>query len=152
MVVLFLDHDGVICLQSQWGRRLKKGTTFDPFCVKAVKVLNSIIQETNCEIVVSSDWRLYTDIQGMCDVYEQQGIVKTPLDYTPVLDIPNCTQERLRVLEIQQWLKTHPEVTRWVAVDDMNLYSVGNFVHTPRPTEGIKQTGVKQSLLKYLIQ
>ena len=57
MKVLFLDHDGVICLSSQWGGRFKKkgydsnpetplDIRMDSFDTKAVKVLNQIIEET----------------------------------------------------------------------------------------------------------
>ncbi len=74
MKVLFLDHDGVICLSTEWGGRFKKQKKwggrkmsmsngevpleyrFDNFNKKAVKVLNEILEETGAEIVVSSDW------------------------------------------------------------------------------------------------
>ena len=64
MKVIFLDHDGVICLSSEWGGRFKKQEKwggrklsmtplempleyrFDNFNQKAVKVLNEIIEET----------------------------------------------------------------------------------------------------------
>ena len=41
MRILFLDHDGVICF----------GKDFDK---KAVKVLNQIIEKSDCEIIVNS--------------------------------------------------------------------------------------------------
>ena len=63
MKVLFLDHDGVICLSTEWGSRFNNGdgldSLFDRFNPKAIKVLNQIIEETDCEIVVSSDWRFH---------------------------------------------------------------------------------------------
>ena len=57
MKVLFLDHDGVICLSTQWGGRYKKkgfdsnpetpmDIRMDSFDEKAVKILNEIIQLT----------------------------------------------------------------------------------------------------------
>ena len=81
MKILFLDHDGVICLARQWGKRYtkkskKRGDIFDPFCTKAIKVLNNIIDETNCEIVVSSDWRLHCDLEYMKNLYLKRGIKK----------------------------------------------------------------------------
>ena len=54
MKVIFLDHDGVICLSQQWGGRFKKAgfdsnpetpldIRMDNFDKKAIKVLNEII-------------------------------------------------------------------------------------------------------------
>jgi hypothetical protein len=48
MKILFLDHDGVICLSSEWGSRFKNkeglDSVFDRFNEKAVRVLNQIIE------------------------------------------------------------------------------------------------------------
>ena len=72
MKVIFLDHDGVICLSNNFGSRHKKqikvrtkmtqsikelpvDARFDNFNKKAVKVLNEILLKTDAEIVVSSD-------------------------------------------------------------------------------------------------
>ena len=64
MKVIFLDHDGVICLYDNWGSRLKKQKEwggrklsmgpleipleyrFDNFDKKAVEVLNDILEKT----------------------------------------------------------------------------------------------------------
>jgi hypothetical protein len=55
------------------------------------------------------------------------------------------------VCEVNQWLKDHPEVTHWVAVDDMDLSELNNFVITKRPyNEGIKQCGVKEKIIGFL--
>jgi hypothetical protein len=61
-------------------------------------------------------------------------------------------------LEIVQYLKDHPEVTEWVAVDDLNMgkdeewkiWGLTNFVLTPKSSEGIKQLGIKEKIIKYL--
>jgi hypothetical protein len=59
-------------------------------------------------------------------------------------------------------LKNHPEVTHWVAIDDMDLGEkfgaisgnflggLSNFVLTPKSTQGIKQSGVKEKIIKFL--
>jgi len=164
MKVLFLDHDGVICLMPQWGKRKKFRLLFDPFCSKAVKVLNEIIKETDCNIVVSSDWRLHCDINEMRNVYSDRKIIKSPISYTKVFsdtdeDILETTWSykdryqiaaRVREKEIQRWLEDNPGVTSWVAVDDLPMHKLKCFVHTPYPSEGIKQTGVKEKIIKYL--
>ena len=144
---------------------------FDDFDTKAIKVLNEIIEKTGCEIVVSSDWKLHATLEELGDYYESQGIIKRPIDLTP--NIQNCTVhgnlfiwslrwdlEQTRTIEIRQYLHDHPEVTHWVSVDDLNMGKIGepwkdewaidNFVLTPRSSEGIKQSGVKEKIIKYL--
>lgn len=171
MKVLFLDHDGVICLSSQWGGRYKKkgydnnpetplDIRMDSFDNKAVKVLNKIIEETGCEIVISSDWKRWGTLGQMKEMYVTRGI-KPPIDYTPDLkDFDSDTEhllkstndyEEIRVMEINKYLMDHPEITQWVAVDDMDLSKLNNFVMTTKPyNEGIKQSGIKEKIKKYL--
>jgi hypothetical protein len=64
-----------------------------------------------------------------------------------------------RVVEIRQYLYDHPEITHWVAIDDLHLgktdeswknWGLDNFVLTPRSNEGIKQSGIKEKVIKYL--
>lgn len=191
MKVIFLDNDGVICLASNWGSRFKKTKAysnivfelvsnipveirFDNFDKKAIKVLNEILTETGAEIVVSSDWRHHATLEELGDYYTQQGIIKKPLGTTPKMrDVDpkfwkqisyKSELEDERIIEIKQWLENHPEVTHWVAVDDLNLgiyepfsgdlfneNGLTNFVHTRKPMEGIKQTGIKDKILKHLL-
>jgi hypothetical protein len=169
MKVLFLDHDGVICLTRQWGKRnskkaKKRGEFFDPFCPKAIKVLNEIINKTECEIVISSDWRLYKDLEYMKQMYKERGIIKSPISYTNSFsdrdeDIwketksykcPYAIYARVREKEIKDWLKNKNNIASWVAVDDLNMTKLENFVWTKRPSEGIKQTGIKEKIIKIL--
>jgi hypothetical protein len=67
--------------------------------------------------------------------------------------------EQERSLEINQFVKDHPEITHWVAVDDLDMtlndkwgfeWGVKNFVHTIRMNEGIKQCGIKEKIIKIL--
>lgn len=74
--------------------------------------------------------------------------------------------EQERYFEIKRWLRDNPKVTHWVAVDDLHMgvhvenssygpfdreWGLENFVWTPRDWEGIKQNGIKQKILKYLV-
>ena len=109
MKVIFLDHDGVICLSNNWGGRTKKWAKyrsenpdsskekkdapvsfrFDDFDTKSVKVLNEILEETGAEIVVSSDWKLYATLEELGEYYELHGIIKKPIALTP--NLGKCT-------------------------------------------------------------
>jgi hypothetical protein len=191
MKVIVLDNDGVICLSNNWGGRTKKwakyrsanpdsskerkdapvSVRFDDFDKKAVKILNEIIKETGCEIVVSSDWKLHATLEELGDYYESQGIIKRPIAVTTNLGqctwyndqdwvwSPRWNLEMTRVIEITQYLHDHPEVTHWVAVDDLNMgkngedwknWGIDNFVLTPKSSEGIKQLSIKEKILKFL--
>jgi hypothetical protein len=199
MKVIFLDNDGVICLSSNWGSRIKKQKKlgsepvfnqknqlpveyrFDNFDVKAIKVLNEILKETDAEIVVSSDWRLHGTLEELGEYYASQGIIKKPIGFTEVFDyttwldegrIPadfnwwrTDSREQERHFEIKDWLESHSEVTHWVAVDDLFMgiqveastygphsrdWGLENFVWTPRDWEGIKQSGIKEKIIKHL--
>jgi hypothetical protein len=161
MKIIFLDHDGVICLNHNWGSRLKKSKDwreknpsgkmsdipieirFDNFDEKSIKVLNSILEKTDAEIVVSSDWRLHATVEEMGQYYEIKGIIKKPIDYTKLFHYTNWTKdgflpsksddfpwsrsdgrEQERFFEITRWLKENEQemnVTHWVAVDDLHM-------------------------------
>ena len=185
MKVIFLDNDGVVCLSSEWGGRSKKKLKYlkefpgtedsmpasikmDNFNDKAVKVLNSILLETGAEIVVSSDWKLYCTLDELKEMFTKYGVVKQPIDTTPNIPLKYDKQyytegelAEYRINEINKWLKEHPEVTQWVAVDDLPLgvidtfensfVGLTNFVLTPRSYEGIKQSGIKEKILKFLV-
>lgn len=158
MKILFLDHDGVICLSSEWGSRFKNkeglDSVFDRFNEKAIKVLNEIIEATDCEIVVSSDWRFHASLSDMRQLYSIRGIKKLPIGYTGF--VPGSAQdlEHSRSEEIRNWLNVHDVDNKisWCAVDDMDMspWIAENFVNTLRSSEGIKQTGVKEKIIKIL--
>jgi hypothetical protein len=204
MKVIFLDNDGVICLQNNWGSRYKKWSKyrlsnpessvnlkdapvkirFDNFDKKCIKILNSILEETGAEIVVSSDWRLHANLGELGDYYESQGILKRPIGITEKFHftdwvnegfIPDHSDfpwhrhgdlEQHRYFEILRWLRDHPNVTHWVAIDDLNMgktftdwrgeversWGLTNFVHTPKSREGIKQLGKREKILSFLKQ
>ena len=140
---------------------------FDNFDKKAIKILNKILAETDAEIVVSSDWKLHANLEELGEYYESQGIIKKPIATTPNLEEfePESAglyhwkgwYQRKRILEINKYLEDHPEVTHWVAVDDLNMspennqgFGLENFVLTPLSYEGIKQSGIKDKVLKFL--
>ena len=188
--IIFLDNDGVICLSNNWGGRKKKyaeylktapytpinlcpvDIRFDDFDVKAIKTLNSVLEKTGADIVVSSDWRNHATLEELGEYYLSQGIIKKPIGVTSRVDKVDpiwwnkfrglAYLEHERVIEIKYWLSQHPEVINWVEVDDLNLgiyephsgdifneNGLTNFVHTTKENEGIKQTGIEEKIIKY---
>ena len=165
MKVIFLDHDGVICLSNNWGNRFKKQkdwggrklsmTTlempveyrFDNFDEKAVNVLNEILEETGAEIVVSSDWKRWATVEEMGEYYESKGIIRKPIAFTDSIlyddygNFPwhrNWELEQTRSLEIAQYLGLNTVITHWVVIDDLNM---------SLQSEGDKEWGLKNFVL-----
>jgi hypothetical protein len=156
--ILFLDHDGVICLEKQWGSRFHNKNydyDFDLLDKKAVKVLNKICENTNCKIVISSDWRLYEDLLTLAVHYKKNLLDFEPFDITPILfDKPkyrNYDGAHLRGTEIKRYLsKQKNNIDKWVAVDDLPLEPyLKNFVRTESKL-GITKPGVYESICEYL--
>lgn len=166
--VIFLDHDGVICLVKQYGSRNSKkskkaGEIFDRFCPKSIKILNEILQETDADIVVTSSWRTYCDLEYMQSLYKERGIIKVPIDFTQDLtndwDYADNFNEfkdsykisaEIRIKEIKKWLSLNQDITHWVAIDDLNLAKLNNFVLCESEFEGIKKLGLKEKIISFL--
>ena len=176
--IIFLDHDGVMCLTG--GERFAKtkkwlkqyGTEFpvpiycrmDNFDKKAIKILNEVLEKTEADIVVSSDWKLHCTIEEMQELYKHYGISKTPIAFTPDFKIVNANlhdfydhvgqRDTIRMEEIKLYLEKN-HVDKWVAIDDIDLkqldtvYGEKKFVHV-KWTEGIKQSGIKEKVLSIL--
>lgn len=110
MKVLFLDIDGV-CNSAEWVKRGNNpwhGT--DP---ELVKLVLSIIKQTDCKVVLSSTWRLYP---------EAREVVKR--DVCRFID---CTKDLQRGakrgivergVEVKEWLDRHPDVSQYAIIDD----------------------------------
>jgi hypothetical protein len=149
MKILFLDHQGVMRVQKfVWTSSKPKPSDFDP---DSVIILNNIIQKTDCEIVISSDWKTWVDLPQMQKFYSDQGIIKTPIAYTPKYeryDLSILAEQRSK--EIKGWLKNSP-VDKWVAVDDLDMRShLDNFVFVDNPLLGIKTPLLEKSISSFL--
>jgi hypothetical protein len=138
---------------------------FDDFYKKAVKILNQILLETGAQIVVSSDWKKHATLEELGDYYNSQGIIRRPIGLTKSwvgCDKPegfawklSLKYEQERSFEINQYVKDNPEITHWVAVDDLDMtlretWGIKNFVLTPKMSEGIKQSGIKEKIISFL--
>jgi hypothetical protein len=138
MKIIFLDHDGVICLPGEWRTRFTKERAYrkanpdykdnmkrvpakfslDDLNGDAVSLLNEILRATDAEIVVSSDWRLYAPLEEMKEYYLDNGIIKAPIDYTPEYykiagegedKLPNPSRAKTRQFEIWRWINLNKE-------------------------------------------
>jgi HAD domain in Swiss Army Knife RNA repair proteins len=163
--VIFLDIDGVLALYNnfftnsatfqkkrEWAKRLKVPYGWD---AKAVKALNHILDNTNAEIVLSSDWRLHWDLIQLKEIFDAHSVVKSPVAITSKISSRSMHNlEFNRVGQIEDFIAEN-NVGKWIAVDDMHLAQwakldiVDRFVRTNQ-MEGIKQSGLKERIIKML--
>lgn len=106
---LFLDVDGVLNSVSWYREEWNKNHAypqgdFDPKCVELV---NRIVEETGCKVVVSSSWRTESNLQS---IFDKAGLKFKIHSITPFGSHRGC--------EIQEWLDSQTEPYVYAIVDD----------------------------------
>jgi hypothetical protein len=156
---ILLDIDGVLATTTQYYTNRKKWHPmydcyrFDETCVK---VFNAIVEKTDPIIIISSDWRDRYTIAVLNEIFEWNnvkakvsGVTNSSwgVQFTSLQQLEEC-----RSYEINKYASEN-ELTKWVAVDDLDLklWIPENFVRCTRANEGIKQSGVKDKILKILL-
>lgn len=130
--LLFLDVDGVLnheALYATNAARLPVPTPpvgwLDRACVARI---NALCERTGAQVVISSGWRRYLGVAGALTTLRAGGLTAKVLGATPVIDVlPHDHPDAARLHrwgEIRAWLDAHPEVTRWVVIDDVELAGV----------------------------
>ncbi len=145
MNVIFLDVDGVLNSEAyaikldEKHRQLghtepsspKRETTCDCFKLyhqidrDAIERLNRLVAATDAKIVVSSTWRKLFDLPDLRQMLEGHGLVGEIIGATPeghdepeMLAVYGHVERMYRGYEIDFWLRSHPEVDRFVILDD----------------------------------
>lgn len=156
---MFLDIDGVLATDQQfysnpakWDEELH----IYKYDSKCVKVFNYICAMVNPVIILSSDWKTHYTIEQINAFFGRNGITHKISDITPNHWGKFYTKleqlEECRASEIKEYVEENG-LTNYVAVDDLNLKPYlpeGTFVQTPRSLEGIKQSGIKDKIIKIL--
>lgn len=115
--VIFLDVDGVLNNDAT-NTRTKSGAEFvDDFLIKRLKRL---IDETDAIVVMSSSWRYGRSCQSHCSDFNEliEKLAEFGVeieDYTPELRITD------KSVEIDEYLGEHPEIDRFVILDDDDM-------------------------------
>lgn len=119
--VLFLDIDGVCNSQNFAHKQGRNGILgIDPY---PAFLVGKIQIDTDCEVVLSSTWRLWENTRNEV----AQKVVKF-VDCTP-----DFRGRGTRGDEIQDWLDRNPDVARYAILDDdadMLDSQLPNFFHT----------------------
>jgi len=104
----------------------------------AISLLKKMLHATGAKIVISSDWRL-EGLQRMKDFFRLYDLHEYVIDATDNIDLEEIRARtkgtrfiEFRAMEILDYVEKHPEIKRFVAIDDMNLSEglEGHFVRT----------------------
>lgn len=165
MKALFLDIDGVIATEEQYMRRRDKfwrstewakelGVPY-PFDEKCVKILNQIVEETEAEIIITSDWRLHWDLVLLSQIFQHNGIEKLPRSMTKIKPVSFGRLNMNRANEILDFIN-HFDLKQFVILDDLDLAEFldkgdakNRFVRT-KDSQGLKEVGVKEKVIRIL--
>ena len=152
MKIIFLDIDGVLnhqrffkerfdakkqdkLLEKKDGKlsiKLKADFYAEEIDPKSVENLNELIENTGAKVVISSTWRLGTEIETLQAILEKRGFVGEVIGKTPVGC--GCCQ---RGNEIHKWLEDNRDIVgedgnNYVILDDdsdMLYWQRNNFVN-----------------------
>lgn len=116
--VIFLDFDGVMDTGSYDSYLVNNnmpnvdefGPVFDPECVKA---LESILNATGAQIVVSSTWKEFMTIEEIQEMWRCRKLPGVVIGMTP-----SCSRHRGD--EIDAWLADCDTTCEYVIIDDMD--------------------------------
>ena len=124
MKIIFLDIDGVLNSSDNWvhpdDREGDPNSLYwnlydlDP---ERIKILNTIIQQTEAKIVISSAWRWAHSLESIDKMLKTRGLVGDIIGETPML-----TSIMLdRGDEIKMWLDNNEDVDSFVIIDDIDF-------------------------------
>lgn len=106
------------------------GAVYFDWDKESVSELKRILEATGARIVISSDWRAYSTFERLVDFFRIHDLAEYVADFTPLkldhtlLKKQNAAYQSIlhfRSIEILEYLKEHPEIKSWVAIDDMHL-------------------------------
>jgi hypothetical protein len=127
---------------------LQRFYPYSEFNPESCRILNKIIDETDAKIVLSSSWRL-DGINRMNSLFKYFGLPRI-YDITPSLS--NKFGSLCRGKEIDAWLNEHPEVTKYVILDDdtdMEEHQLPLFIKRNPYKDGLNEE-VKNKCIKIL--
>lgn len=150
---IYLDIDGVLSLGSEIHPKLTEWGYVHRFNARAVQMFNEVLEVTNADIIISSDWKHHYSLESLQGIFQWQKVIRVPIDITPSLKFTSMQLlEENRAKEILEHVdKFKPGF--WVAIDDLDLRTWINdkhFVFCTRFMEGIKQTGKKNEIINKL--
>lgn len=138
--IIFIDVDGPLA----WGTWNEGKVTITggvedfqipyPWVKEDCEALQKICNETNAELVISSDWKKHFTFNQLKRIFWHYGITARLIDITTHQDLWNkmsrSSLEHERALEVAKWAKDN-KISNWIAIDDLDLYHAFKWI-TPR--------------------
>lgn len=165
MKIIFLDIDGVLATDKEFMRNRTKFWEKHPAMAElkvpypwnkeAVDVFNEILDITDAEIVLSSDWKLHWNLDELKQIFEWNRVKKYPIGVTNNEYVSINNLEMNRASEISDYIR-ELDIVNYVVIDDLN---VGKYMgltgdddkfFMTRSGEGIKKTGLKERIINKL--
>jgi len=163
--ILFLDIDGVLATHKQYMMNQKKFQDKNPiakelripypFDPKCVKVFNEILDATDADIVLSSDWKELFNLKELDKIFKFNGVNKSPIDVT-ISELASFGNQTMnRAFQIGEYTQRN-NITNYVVIDDLN---VGKYMVITNEEdkffltddfEGVKKVGLKDKIIKKL--
>lgn len=114
--ILFLDFDGVI----NDATTLSRCKGIHPINPVLVRRVNEIVKRTDCDVVISSAWRIGRPLLVLREILASFGFASPErvIDVTPTLYDGDHRIFVPRSAEILTWLHAHPFVTHFAILDD----------------------------------
>ena len=128
--IIFIDVDGPLAWAT-WddGKVTIAGGVEDftipyPWVKEDCEALQKICDETNAELVVSSDWKKHFTFNQLKRIFRHYGITARLIDITTHQDLWNKMSrpsiDHERALEVVKWAKDN-KISNWIAIDDLRL-------------------------------
>ena len=130
--IIFIDIDGPLAWGT-WndGKVTISGGVEDftipyPWVKEDCDALQKICEETNADLVVSSDWKKHFTFNQLKRIFWHYGITAGRLvDITTHQDLWNkmsrTSIDHERALEVAKWARDN-KISNWIAIDDLDLY------------------------------
>jgi hypothetical protein len=139
--IIFIDVDGPLAWAT-WGdgKITIKGGSGDfqipyPWVKEDCEALQKICDETNAELVVSSDWKLHFSFLQLKSIFVHYGITTRIIDITTHQDlwmkVSRPSLEHTRAVQIAKWAKDN-KITNWISIDDMKLNKEYKWMKVPQ--------------------
>jgi hypothetical protein len=138
--IIFIDVDGPLAWGTWNDGKVTISTGVEDFQIpypwvkEDCDALQKICEETNAELVVSSDWKKHFTFNQLKRIFWHYGITARLIDITTHQDLWNKMSrpglEHERALEVAKWAKDN-KISNWIAIDDLDLYHTFKWL-TPR--------------------
>jgi len=116
---IFLDFDGVLATRETYhAYRAQHGcqpecVSAELLCPRRVGLLETIRSATNARIVLSTSWAMQAPVESIAAWLSALGLCGLgDIDVTP------RKMSSYRINEIRWWLEAHPEVDRFLILED----------------------------------